>query len=509
MLDSIRRGQKWLTVIFIIIIGGVFVFFLGLGGPLSRQSGPSGNAVVQLDDLRLEVSDFQRQRAIQEERLRDAMGENFDARTARSFLDSQTLSSMVSGAILADSAAQLGLRASKAEIQRVLRDDPSLRDESGRFDRDAFEATVEYNFGSQRNFLRVMRQDLLRQKMLHLLYAQADVSESEARAAALQSLEEVRIAYVSLDTAKLPADAELDAEAVDGYLAEHEDELRTLYDARIEEFQVPEKASARHILIQLGRDADPEAVAAASARAEELRGRIQSGASFEDVALEASDDPGSRDSGGDLGTFARGELGPELEEAAFSLEPGELSAVFRSDNGFHILRLQERFEAGERSFDEVGRELAEAEYGRSYARDHARALADSLSEAVRGGQSLEDAAREADLTLQRTAMIPRRVDGFIPGLGASPQMLATVFALEEESPSSPEVFSVDNLLVLAQLLERNLPDEEDLQELVQTRRKQLLEAERSRIIDEWIERRRSQLVEQGRLQVNAEIVTRS
>ena len=94
MLDQIRKGQRWLTAIFVFSIGIVFVFFIGLGGPL-ESNRPSGNAVVELGEIRLDVADFQRSRAQQEARLREGMGDQYDPKMARDFLDSQTLSTMI------------------------------------------------------------------------------------------------------------------------------------------------------------------------------------------------------------------------------------------------------------------------------------------------------------------------------------------------------------------------------------------------------------------------------
>ena len=90
MLESIRRGQRWLTAIFISVIGVVFVFFIGLGGPL-RENSPSGNAVVQLDHIRVSPADYQRARAGQEERFRDGLGDQFGGSGAQSFIDAQAI----------------------------------------------------------------------------------------------------------------------------------------------------------------------------------------------------------------------------------------------------------------------------------------------------------------------------------------------------------------------------------------------------------------------------------
>ena len=85
MLESIRRGQKWLTGILVALVGGVFVFFMGLGGPM-QQGAPSQGTVVELGSIRLDQRDFLRVRAQQSDAYRDQLGDQFNSKIARDFL---------------------------------------------------------------------------------------------------------------------------------------------------------------------------------------------------------------------------------------------------------------------------------------------------------------------------------------------------------------------------------------------------------------------------------------
>lgn len=77
-------------------------------------------------------------------------------------------------------------------------------------------------------------------------------------------------------------------------------------------------------------------------RAQQLLDSIKAGADFAELAKEFSEDPGSASQGGDLGFVKRGVFYPEFEEAAFKLEPGEISDVVESPIGYHIIQLLER-----------------------------------------------------------------------------------------------------------------------------------------------------------------------
>jgi peptidyl-prolyl cis-trans isomerase D len=504
LLDTLRRGQRWLTALFIAAIGLVFAAFIGLGGPLRRGGSPG--AVVELDDQQVGLFEFERVRAMQEQQFRDALGDQFDSKAASSLLDTQALRLLVDQVVLAHTAEELGMRVGKEEIQRTVRNIPGFRDESGRFDQEGFLKTVEYEYGSQRNFLEVLRRDLLRRKLARLLYSQAEVSDAEARDAALYSLEQVRIAFVAIPTDALPAGAEVSEEDVADYAAGHEEELRQRYQERAAEFREPERVHVRHILFQVPAEFSEEEEAAARKRAEDALARIRGGASFEDVAMEVSEDPVSKPKGGDLGFVARGELSPALEEVAFSLEPGTVSDPVRGEKGFHIVRVDERRPAGTKPFEEVRDQLAREALTTERASARARDLADRLSKAVEEGASLEEAARGEKLTLERTAFLHRRPDGFVPGLGSAPQLLAAAFGLRLEHASSPRVFQVGEKLVLVQLLERKEPDEEALAKATAEQKKSLLEQKRNMFVQQWIDREREMLLESKRLVVNADLI---
>lgn len=94
-------------------------------------------------------------------------------------------------------------------------------------------------------------------------------------------------------------------------------------------------------VIQISIAPESSAVAAAHARAQALLDRVRKGESFTRVAQEASEDPGTRSSGGDLGFFGHGDLDSTFEQVAFRLKPGQISDLVRTPFGYHIIRVEE------------------------------------------------------------------------------------------------------------------------------------------------------------------------
>lgn len=162
---------------------------------------------------------------------------------------------------------------------------------------------------------------------------------------------------------------------------------RSRYEASLEEYRVPERVRVRHIL--LAAEGEDE-LAARRVEARELRERAVAGEPFDELAQSYSEDPGSREEGGDLGFFARDTMVPEFEDAAFALqEPGDIGEPVETQFGIHLIKLVEREEARVRPFEEV-REVIEGQLRTEYIRNEVRMWRQEVADPE--AASLDDAA---------------------------------------------------------------------------------------------------------------------
>jgi len=116
-------------------------------------------------------------------------------------------------------------------------------------------------------------------------------------------------------------------------------EVERYHREHIDKYSAPELVSASHILIS-PRDATPAADREAKARADSILARLRAGDDFAEVANKVTDDPGTKEAGGDLGTFGRGTMLQELERAAFEMRAGDLSREpVKTEVGYHILKV--------------------------------------------------------------------------------------------------------------------------------------------------------------------------
>ena len=98
---------------------------------------------------------------------------------------------------------------------------------------------------------------------------------------------------------------------------------------------------ARHILFKVQSDAAPAAREAVRRRAEQVQAQAAGGGDFAALARQHSEDT-SKEQGGDLGFFGRGQMVPTFEQAAFALQPGQVSKVVESPFGYHVIKVEEK-----------------------------------------------------------------------------------------------------------------------------------------------------------------------
>jgi peptidyl-prolyl cis-trans isomerase C len=135
-----------------------------------------------------------------------------------------------------------------------------------------------------------------------------------------------------------------------------DEEIEEFYTENPAYFEKPESLTASHIIITVEPADSDEAKREAKEKIEAIRQEIVDGADFAAVAMEKSEGP-SAPRGGSLGSFTRGQMVAPFEEAAFSLEPGELSDIVLTDFGYHVILVDEKIQNGMQSIDEVSEQI--------------------------------------------------------------------------------------------------------------------------------------------------------
>lgn len=150
----------------------------------------------------------------------------------------------------------------------------------------------------------------------------------------------------------------IEQSAVAASAAPSEEELRRIYQASIDRFRLGERVRLRQIMLNT-TDKTPEERQQAKELAEDLLKQIRNGADFAELAKKYSEDTATAPAGGDIGWVARGQTVPEFENAAFALNPGQVSDVIQTEYAYHIIEVLEKDRERVQSFDDVRGQLAE------------------------------------------------------------------------------------------------------------------------------------------------------
>jgi len=139
-------------------------------------------------------------------------------------------------------------------------------------------------------------------------------------------------------------------------------EIAQYYNQNQAQYKVDPQVKVRHILISVDANGGPNADAAAKAKAQGILDHLRkdNGKDFAELAKKYSDDPGSKDQGGELGWIKHGVTVPEFDQTAFAQQPGQISGLVRTRFGYHIIQTEENQDAHTKSLDEVKASIVDA-----------------------------------------------------------------------------------------------------------------------------------------------------
>ncbi len=136
-----------------------------------------------------------------------------------------------------------------------------------------------------------------------------------------------------------------------------DDEAKKFYESNKAEFAEPDQVKASHILFLVKKDDSPEVAKAKLEAAKKAEARAKKGEDFAKLAKELSEEPGAKESGGDLDFFSKDKMVPEFADAAFAAKVGSISDPVKTQFGYHIIKVTDKKAAHTMTFDEVKKQL--------------------------------------------------------------------------------------------------------------------------------------------------------
>ncbi len=448
MLQSIRNNTQSL---FAKILVGVIVLVFALWGVDAIVGGFNGEkpaATVNGEDI-AEIS-LQRAIELKKRELYSRFGEGFDpSMIDDGLIRSAALEELIGREIISLDADEQGISFSDQALDQMILSAPSFQID-GKFSQDAFDSAIRSLGYNRVGFRDMARQDMMIGQVRGGLSISAFSTEREA--AQLAALEQQRrdYAYTTISRSSMDDLVELTDEKIDTYYQENshnykteekvkveyisislddftsgvevnEEDLKALYDETVREMEVTEERKASHILVVVDDETTEQD---AIDKVNGLKDRINAGESFEDLAKEFSDDPGSAQQGGDLGFANTGTYVEPFEDALFSMKEGDLSDAIVTQFGVHLIRLVDVRTQDIPTFEELKprleQDLRVAEANTAYV-----AAGEELANSAFSADTLEEVAGELSLELVKTDYITR--DGGEDQVTSNAQILNQVF----------------------------------------------------------------------------------
>ncbi|HHI97152.1 MAG TPA: hypothetical protein ENJ96_04805 [Thermodesulfatator atlanticus] len=484
MLDFLRqRAGSWMVKALLAAIIIVFIFW-GVGTFRTRQA----NLLAEVNGKPITLTEYQTLYAQKLRQLQNLLGPHFNEELLKQLqLPAQVFEELVRKRLLAQVAKEMGVSVAPKEIQLAIAQMPVFQT-NGRFDPQRYQLVLRSLHLNPADFEEMVRTDLLEAKVRHLFTAPILATDNEVKEWFNFQHEQLKLAYVKIPIDTCLKEVKISEKELKEYYEKNKEKYRTplkiaityyllsfdklkkelniseediknYYTSHKEEFTVPEKRKLRHILIAKKKGESEEELLK---RAQEIRQKIKDAKNFAEIARKYSDDPHSKEEGGDLGWVTANELFESLREVVFSAKKGEIIGPLRSPLGYHIILVEKIKPARTKSLAEVKEEIRKklvAQRLKTYAWDKANQIYDEII--LLGG--LTEWAKKNHVSLKTTPLF----DPEHPPADLPPEVVKAALKLEE-GELGPIVETPDGLIIfkLARREEPKIPPFEKVKEKV-------------------------------------------
>jgi len=460
MLDRMRQHRNWLKW----SLGIVVAAFVLLYVPSFLRPGGAGAAATDVlatvNGREVLMGSYQRAYQSQVQSLRSAYGDKFDEGMLRQLgIPQRIVQQLVDEEAVLAEADRLGVSVSDAELQERIVRMPGFQENGHFVGYSRYQQILQFQRPPMRpsEFEATYRSELIAEKLQAAITGWVRVSDNEVDEEYRHRNEKVKLDLAVFTANQFragiqPTDAELnaqfsahpetyrmpekrrvrflliDADALRPKMVATDPEIEAKYKDNLSTYSTPDQIRASHILFKTeGKDE-----AAVKKVAESVLAKVKAGGDFAALAKQYSDDDLSKKNGGDLDYFGRGTMVKEFDEAAWSLQPGQISDLVKSQFGFHIIKVVDKKAATTKTLAEVRPQL-EDQIKLEKAQAEAQKTADALTKEITTPADLDRVAKARGLTVGDSGLFAR--DEPLAGIGFAPAVSAQAFTMEKDKVS--------------------------------------------------------------------------
>lgn len=455
MLDRMRRHKNWLKWSLALVVLAFIALYIPATNNSANGAGPN-EAIATVEGNDVTVSQFRRAYARQMEAYRSAYGANMDESLLRQLgIDQRIVSQLVEEEIAVAEAKRLGITATDAEVKQRILDIPAFQENHQFIGYDRYRQVLQAQNPPVResDFEEQVRRSITVEKLQAAVTNWISIPDNEVEAEFRKRNEKVKLAVVSFpadkfregtqatdaevaawfekntDTYRIPEKrkvkyALLDVQAIRDRITVTPQDVQRSYEDNAQQYATPEQVRASHVLLKTeGKNEDD-----VKKLAEEIAAKAKAGADFAALAKRYSEDESNNTKGGDLDFFGRGAMVPEFDQAAFSMEPSQVSAPVKTSFGYHVIKVTEKREATSRPLAEVQPQI-EDQIKWQRAQDEAQRTADEIASQLKSPADFDAVAKPRGLAVAESGFFSR--DEPIAGLGMAPAAAEQAFSMKE------------------------------------------------------------------------------
>lgn len=444
------------------------------------SDGPTGRLARAFvwDSVEISQAEFRERFDRYREQVRARAGDAYDAEQVESLETKRlVLDGLVDEKILEIAAQREGVAVDASQIRKAILEVDGITQDGEFIGEDAYKIWLQSRGLTASGFEALIARQLLTSTLPNAVAESGLVGDAELENLLKLQQETRDLRFVEIPPPALPADAtdeaalaewhssnadrysteetvtisyfELDAAGIAVASEPTEQDLRDRYEAEKGRFGTEEERVAAHILIAVPSEADEAAIEAARAKAAGIAEQARAeGADFAALAAANSEDLGTKDLGGDLGTIGKDVFPKPFEEAVFALAEGGVSDPVRTDQGWHVIKLTQLVAGSQQPFEAVRDQLA-AEFGDSERERLFNEKSGALIDAIlREPNSLPAVARAMGIEAQNTSAFTR---GSGEGVAALEAVRAAAFSRSQKDDrlvSDPIEIGPNQLVVL-------------------------------------------------------------
>lgn len=500
MLGTLRRKKNSPIILFLLVV--IILVFIAFFGPAMDDIGNERLFAAEVDGHTISDRQFA-QRYSQAYRNYQRQFKEFNRDQAEQMnLRQRVLDQMITARLLAAEAAKRGLAVDDTALRQALLEDDNFHTD-GKFDPVLYERILNSAQMTPADYEAYLREQLLQEKLALVVNNSVTVSAAEARAAWEEEQRSMDLELIRVNVKPYEAQAgsitEADAK-VWAAQPDADDKIQKFYTKHAKtRYNVPKKVRARHILVRLDKDGPPEMRQEARDKVKEARQAVLDGMDFAAAAKKYSDDS-TKEKGGDLGFFSRGQMVPPFEEAAFGMKEGEVSPIVETNFGYHVIKVEEIAEPITRKLedvkDEIALEMAKLDAAAATAETRAKQIYDEM----KGGKTLADIVAESEgkpgldpapLKVEQTGSF-NAGRGYIPKIGANEALSTQAWTLSMEAPFPPGPFRLDTAWLVYRLSDKSEPSDADWKEAERTQIARLASQKRNDVLESWAQQLRDE-----------------